>query len=100
MAMNLEKEIMGKLSQEMAREIDKEIIDNIVIEMLTKDGWTQTKLNPAFSEYGMMGKPFEDWYSQTAEWVHLNATGDYKLVKGQWIFEKGADATMFILKWA
>jgi len=98
--MNLEKEIMGKLSQEMAREIDKEIIDNIVIEMLIKDGWTQAKINPPFSEYGMMGNRFEEWYSRTAEWVHLNATGDYKLVKGRWIFENGSDATMFILKWA
>jgi hypothetical protein len=40
------------------------------------------------------------WYTDTAEWVHKNATGDYKLLKGQWLFEEPKDATMFILRWS
>jgi hypothetical protein len=43
---------------------------------------------------------FDDWYSETAEWIHLNAQGDYKLLKGQWLFKDPKDATMFILRWA
>lgn len=98
--MNLEEEIVNNLSQELAREIDKEILDNIIMDQLIREGWTPTKINPGFVDLGMLSGRYEQWYSQTAEWVHLNATGDYKLIKGQWIFEKGADATMFILKWA
>jgi len=93
-------QILDEAGKQMARHIDSEIINNTLIEMLTKDGWTQTRVNPAFSEYGMMSVPFEDWYTQTAEWIHLNAQGDYKLLKGQWLFKDPRDATMFILRWS
>ena len=96
----LEEEMVERMAKEMAREIDQEIIDILVIEMLTDEGWTQTKINPPLSEYGMMGKPFEEWYSKTAEWVHINAQGEYKLIKGQWLFKDSRDATMFILRWS
>jgi hypothetical protein len=49
---------------------------------------------------GMLSGKFEEWYSRTAEWIHLNAQGDYKLVKGQWLFKDPRDATMFILRWS
>jgi hypothetical protein len=96
---SLEDEMIDRASKEMAREIDSEIINNIMIEMLIKDGWTPTKVNPAFTDMGMLSGRFEDWYSQTAEWVHKNAQGDYKLIKGQWFFKDPRDATMFILRW-
>jgi hypothetical protein len=95
-----EDEMLDRAANRMSREIDSEIINNTLIEMLTKDGWTPTKVNPAFPEYGMLNKPFEEWYSQTAEWIHKNAQGDYKLVKGQWLFKDPKDATMFILRWS
>jgi hypothetical protein len=83
----------------MSRYIDSEIINSTLIEMLTKDGWTQTRVNPAFTDMGMLSGKFEDWYAQTGEWIHLNAQGDYKLIKGQWLFKDPRDATMFILRW-
>ena len=92
--------ILDEAGKRMAREIDQEVIDTITMEILNKEGWTQTNVNPAFSKYGMMSVPFEDWYSRTAEWIHLNAQGDYKLLKGQWLFEDPKDATMFILRWS
>ena len=98
--MNVTDKIIDNLAKRMADQIDQEIMDNIIMEMLTKDGWTKTNTNPAFSDYGMMSVPFEDWYSKTAEWVHINAQGDYKLVKGQWLFKDPRDATMFILRWS
>jgi len=97
---SLQDEILDEAGKQMARYIDSEIINNIMIEMLIKDGWIQTKINPAFTDMGMMSVPFEDWYSRTAEWIHLNARGDYKLLKGQWLFKDPKDATMFILKWS
>jgi hypothetical protein len=98
--MRLEEAFLNKAGEELARAIDKEIIETLMIDMLTDQGWIQTKINPAFSNYGMMSVPFEDWYSKTAEWIHINATGDYKLLKGQWLFKEPKDAIMFILRWS
>jgi hypothetical protein len=96
--MRLEEELLNRASNELARAIDREIIETLVIDMLTDEGWTQTKINPAFTVMGPI--TFDDWYSQTAEWIHINATGDYKLLKGQWLFKDPKDATMFILRWS
>ena len=83
-------------AQRMAHDIDQGIIRDMLIE----SGWTPTNINPPLSEYGMMSQSFEDWYSRTAEWVHKNARGDYRLVKGQWLFADPRDATLFILRWS
>jgi hypothetical protein len=98
--MNVTDKIINDMSKRMADQIDEELMDDIAIAILINDGWTETNLNPAFPEYGMLTRPFEDWYSITAEWVHKNAQGEYKLVKGQWLFKNPKDATMFILKWS
>ena len=98
----LEQDMLDRIGKDIAREIDKELLDDLMIDVLTKDGWIQTKINPAFTDIGMNIVPsrFDDWYSETAEWIHLNAQGDYKLLKGQWLFKDPKDATMFILRWA
>ena len=96
---SLQDDILDHLGKEMAREIDKELLDDMMIAVLKNDGWTETKVNPAYTDMGMLSGKYEEWYSQTAEWIHLNAQGDYKLIKGQWLFEDPRDATMFILKW-
>ena len=93
------KEILERASKDMARQIDKELLDDLMIDVLTKDGWTQTKVNPAFTDMGMLSGRYEQWYSQTAEWCHRYAQGDYKLLKGQWLFKDPSDATMFVLRW-
>ena len=93
------KEILERASKDMARQIDKELLDDLMIDILTKDGWTQTKVNPAFTDMGMLSGRYEQWYSQTAEWCHRYAQGDYKLLKGQWLFKDPSDATMFVLRW-
>lgn len=93
----LEAEILDKIAREFAQEVDNDIIDTSMINVLKSKGWTETKINPAF---GKSIVPEIDWYTETAEWVHLNATGDYKLLKGQWVFEKKEDAVMFTLTWS
>ena len=95
--MSLEKDILDSMARDMAREIDKELLDDLMTDILVDGGWTQTKINPAF---GGSIVPEIDWYGRTAEWIHLNAKGDYKLLKGQWLFEDPKDATMFILRWS
>ena len=96
--MHLEEKFAKQLSEEIAREIDKEIIEILMIELLTDKGWIQTKINPAFGNNTAMNR--STWYTETAEWIHINATGDYKMLRGQWLFEKPKDATMFILRWS
>jgi hypothetical protein len=96
--MGLEEEFASILSAEIAREIDKEILDTLMIDVLTSEGWIHTKINPAFDNNTAMYR--STWYAETAEWVHLNATGDYKMLRGQWLFKEPKDATMFILRWS
>lgn len=94
--MSLEDEIAQHLAEELSKEIDKEIMDTIMIDVLKDREWTETKINPAFG----VGPELTDWYSRTAEWIHLNARGEYKLLKGRWFFEQQEDAVMFTLKWS
>jgi hypothetical protein len=98
--MGLEQEIANDLATRMAKQIDRELLDDIMIAVLTDEGWTATTVNPAYTDMGMLSGKYEEWYSKTAEWIHKNAQGDYKLVKGQWLFKDPRDATMFILRWS
>jgi hypothetical protein len=98
--MDLENEIAQSLADEIAKEIDKNLLDDIMIAILKDEGWIETKVNPAYTDIGMLSGRYEQWYSQTAEWIHINAQGDYKLLRGQWLFKDPRDATMFILRWA
>ena len=97
--MTLEQDILDNMAKEMAREIDKELLDDIMISVLKDQGWTATTMNPAF-EPPITRVSETEWYSETAEWIHLNVTGDYKLLKGQWYFERRDDAVMFTLRWS
>jgi hypothetical protein len=98
--MSLEEDIANDLATRMAKQIDRELLDDIMIAVLTDEGWTATTVNPAYTDIGMLSGKYEEWYSKTAEWVHKNAHGEYKLVKGQWLFKDPKDATMFILRWS
>jgi hypothetical protein len=96
--MGLEEKFAKQLSDEIAREIDKEILETLMIDVLTDKGWIQTKINPAFGNNTAMYR--STWYAETAEWIHMHATGDYKMLRGQWLFKEPKDATMFILRWS
>ena len=98
--MGLEEDIAQSLADEIAKQIDKELLDDIMIAVLKNEGWIETKVNPAYTDMGMLSGKYEEWYSKTAEWIHINAQGDYKLIKGQWLFRDPRDATMFLLRWS
>ena len=95
----LEQDMLDRMSKDMAKQIDKELLDDLMIAVLKNEGWIETKVNPAYTDMGMLSGKYEEWYSQTAEWIHINAQGDYKLLRGQWLFKDPRDATMFILRW-
>jgi hypothetical protein len=99
MARSLQDDIIDRMSEDMARKIDKDLLDDMMIAILKDEDWVETKVNPAYTDMGMLSGKYEEWYSKTAEWIHLNAQGDYKLIKGQWLFKDPRDATMFILRW-
>ncbi len=92
-------EMLDMAAKDIAKQIDKEVLDTIMIDVLKSEGWTETAMNPAY-EPPLTRLSNGEWYSETAEWIHLNATGDYKLLRGQWLFEKKEDAVMFTLKWS
>ena len=95
----IEDEIIERASSEMARAIDNELLDDLMIDVLTSEGWTVTTMNPAY-EPPLSRLSNGEWYSETAEWIHLNAKGDYKLLKGQWVFKDPKDAMWFTLRWS
>ena len=99
MARSLQDDIIDRMAEDMARKIDKDLLDDMMIAILKDEDWVETKVNPAYTDIGMLSGKYEEWYSKTAEWIHLNAQGDYKLIKGQWLFKDPRDATMFILRW-
>jgi hypothetical protein len=98
-ARSLQDDIINRVADDMAQKIDKDLLDDMMIAILKDKDWVETKVNPEYTDMGMLSGKYEEWYSQTAEWIHLNAQGDYKLIKGQWLFEDPRDATMFILRW-
>ena len=78
-------------SQILAQEIDKEVMESISGAILVGKGWTKT-----FQKLTSL----DNQTVAEAAWIHLNATGDYKLLGSRWYFEKSSDATAFTLKWA
>ena len=89
---NVDEYLYHNAALAMANEIDKQLINNlIIVDLIEKSGWTKTNLEMTFSDFSI---------SDISAWIHINATGDYKLVDGYWFFEKAEDATAFTLRWA
>lgn len=82
--------IQDEILDHMAREIQKEMDDGIMSSMLVDQGWTKTNIDCHFLNAELI--------ATTAEWIHLNAQGNYKLLNGYWLFERAEDATLFTLK--
>lgn len=95
---SLEDEMLDLAAKDIAKQIDSELLDTIMIDVLKDEGWSATSINPAFGTGSIVDEI--DWYAETAEWIHINATDDYKLLKGQWLFKNKEDAVMFVLKWS
>jgi hypothetical protein len=86
MAMTLEEELMERAGIEMAREIDREVL----WDMLAGLGWTRVMIS---LETSMVRA------SAIKEWLESNAQGSYERHRSDFIFENDKDAMIFILKW-
>ena len=84
--MNLEEEMMEQAGQEMAREIDREVLWGMLIGI----GWTRVNLS---SETAMTQA------TRILEWLTQNCQAPYEKHRSDFIFEDSRDATMFILRW-
>ena len=90
---NIQDELLDRWAEQIARDVDKEIIESLLIEDLLRQGWTKAPVTWAQVFLKDM------WSIETAVWCGKNATGDYKLLNGNWYFEQAKDATAFVLEW-
>ena len=83
---SIEEEIINKAGNEIAREIDREVMWG----MLKSIGWTRVMLDR-----------FQDnkHAVDIIEWLTVNCQGAYERRSRDFIFEKDKDAVNFILRW-
>ena len=81
--MNVEQEMLDKLSSDMAKEMDHEIL----VDALK---YIRVELPPFDSRYHVV---------DIVDWCTNNCTGKFKNFGVRFAFEKSCDAEWFILKW-
>ena len=81
--MNIEHEMLDKLADDMAKEIDYDLLVNLL-------KWTQVELPPFDSRYHAV---------DISDWCHANCTGKFMNHGVKFSFEKSKDAEWFILRW-
>lgn len=84
--MTLEEEIQYKLSNQIAKDIDFQIL----AEMLVNSGWTKVVL-----QRGALPCTGPELH----EWRQRNLKGEWKAHNNVWVFEKAEDAVVFTLRW-
>jgi hypothetical protein len=82
---SLEDEIITKLGNEMANEIDFQIL----CDMLTELGWRRVILSPMSTE---------DSY-EVDMWTKKHVKGHFETLGLVWVFELEEDANWFALRW-
>jgi hypothetical protein len=86
MGMSLEEEIANKMSNQMARDIDREVLWG----MLKDIGWTRVMIDRLQDNNHAI---------DITHWLEENCTKGYERNGRDFIFESEKDATMFILRW-
>ena len=81
--MNLEHEMLDKLADDMAKEIDYDMLVTLL-------NWTRVELPPFDSRYNAV---------DIADWCKDNCTGKFMNFGVKFAFEKSKDAAWFILRW-
>ena len=82
---NVEEEIINNAAQQMAKEIDFQLLCGLLEEL----GWTKVVLRPMTKEYG----------DAIDYWTETQLKGNFKTMGLVWIFEDRGDAVNFTLKW-
>jgi hypothetical protein len=83
--MSLEDEIAAAISMEIAREIDSEIIADLLKDI----GWTSIQFE--FKD--------EDHSNDVNFWLLENCQQQWRRLKRRFLFEDQVDAQQFILRW-
>lgn len=83
---SLEEEMIERAGQEIAREIDREVL----WDMLKSMGWTRVMISRLQDNKHAV---------DIKEWLAINCQGSYERRGRDFIFEKDKDAVNFILRW-
>ena len=86
MAMSVQDEIMYRAGEEMAREIDREILWGMLVGI----GWHRVMLSRLQDNNHAV---------DITVWLREYCVGAYERSGRDFIFEDSKDATMFIMKW-
>jgi hypothetical protein len=86
MANDLQEQIINNLGNEMAREIDREVLWG----MLKGIGWTRVMIDRLQDNNHAI---------DITHWLEENCQGSFERNGRDFIFESEKDATMFILRW-
>jgi len=81
--MKLQEEILDKLADDMSKEIDYEVLADVL-------KWTKVELPPFDSRFNAV---------DIANWCTDNCTGKFINFGVKFAFEKNKDAEWFILRW-
>jgi hypothetical protein len=81
--MNIENEMLDKLADDMAKEIDYDMLSDLL-------NWTKVELPPFTDRYNAV---------DIADWCTDNCTGKFMNFGVKFAFEKSKDAEWFILRW-
>lgn len=91
----IEDKLMQIMAEEVAKEIDQEIVNNIIRMECMKKGWVKAPFTTDRFVF-----PFEYRLDEVSAWIHTNATGEYKVFGKEFWFQRKIDLTAFILKWS
>ena len=86
MAIGLEEEIAAAMADEIAAQMDWEVVADLLVSI----GWTKVIRSPWFDN--------ED-VADIKDWIETNRTGNVSSLGNTWLFEKEQDAIMFSLRW-
>ena len=83
---SLEDEMMTRIANDMAREIDWGIMAGFCLT----DGWTEVELD-ATIDYNLI---------QVEQWAKSNCKSNHLGYRHRWLFKEAADATWFTMRWS
>lgn len=84
----LEDQFAEKLSNEIAKEIDFEVLKGV---LTTSCGWHEVQLETLGSNKRAI---------DIGLWAHTECTGNWKHLGRTWLFERAEDAILFKLTWS
>ena len=84
--MDLEQDILADIANEIAKQMDWEILAN----MLVSSGWTSVQIKRFCNNEEAV---------DMSDWLEKNCTGEWKNLSTRYIFKKKQDAEWFSLRW-